>query len=378
MPRIRDYVMRGGAFAMVGGDRAFGPGGYAGTPVESVLPVGVPAESLPPERSLVEGRFQPRVVMAHRHHPLVALLPDENESLRLWAGLSPLEGANQVTRLAPFGRALLEHPRENALEGGPLPVLAVGRAGEGRVLALMADTSWRWGMTTAGQTGDASAYDRFWDRALRWLTKDPALDPARVATDRERYAGGGQVGVQGVARDEVHEPYASRELTLSVFPAEGDIAVVSSSVTTDAEGSFEAQLTAPPESGGYRVVLSLPAGEGEAPRAVAAPSPSSGTPALATVPQPTELASEWFVVEEGGDELADPRPRPDLLRALAEHTGGSFVVAADEPALADFDTRRTRSLGVATRFPFESWPALALLAAALVVEWSARRRWGRR
>src|SRR5690606_5391370 len=138
----------------------------------------------------------------------------ERESLRLWEGLSPLEGANQVTRVSAFGRVLLEHPREQALSGGALPVLAVGHAGEGRVLALMADTSWRWGMSTAGETGDASAYDRFWDRALRWLTKDPARDPARLATDRERYAAGGRVRVHGEARDEVHEPYASRELAL--------------------------------------------------------------------------------------------------------------------------------------------------------------------
>lgn len=368
LPRIRDYVQRGGAFAMVGGERAFGPGGYEGTPVATILPVGVPPESLPPERSLVEGRFQPRVVTANRHHPLVALLPDEADSLRLWDSLSPLEGANQVTRLAPFGHTLLEHPRERALEGGPLPILAVGQAGEGRVLALMADTSWRWGMTTAGQSGDASAYDRFWDRALRWLTKDPALEPARVATDHERYAAGGRVRVDGVIRDEVHEPYASRELALLFVPAGGEVPVASRTITTDAEGAFTAELSAPDAPGGYRVVVRAPVDGALAPVVDAA---ASGTAS-------TELASEWFIVEEGGDELADPRPRPDLLRALAERTGGRLVSAAALPGLGDFDTRRTRSLGVATRFPFESWPALTLLVVALVAEWAARRRWGRR
>ncbi|MEZ4328162.1 MAG: glutamine amidotransferase [Polyangiales bacterium] len=375
LPRIRDYVLRGGAFAMIGGDRAFGPGGYAGTPIETILPVGVPPESLPVSRSLVEGRFQPRVVTANRHHPLVALLPDERESLRLWEGLSPLEGANQVTRVSALGRVLLEHPREHALSGGALPVLAVGRAGEGRVLALMADTSWRWGMSTAGASGDASAYDRFWDRALRWLTKDPTLDPARVATDQERYAAHGRVRVHGEARDEVHEPYASRELSLAIVPADGDVPVVTRAVTTDAGGAFTAELTAPERPGGYRVVVGAPAAPGST---GAASTQDAATGSASTTPGPAALASEWFVVEEGGDELADPRPRPALLRALAERTGGRFVSATALPQLSDFDTRRTRSLGIATRYPFESWPALLTLAGALILEWSLRRRWGKR
>ncbi|MBK6578070.1 MAG: hypothetical protein IPG17_18100 [Sandaracinaceae bacterium] len=371
LPRIRDYVMRGGAFAMIGGDRAFGPGGYAGTPIEAVLPVGVPAESLPPERSLVEGRFQPVVVTDHRHHPLVALLPDDAESLRLWASLSPLEGANQVTEVNARGHVLLEHPRERALNGAPLPILVAGRAGEGRVMALTVDTSWRWGMTSAGESGDASAYDRFWDRALRWLSKDPTLDPARVMTDRERYAAEGRVRVDGVIRDEVHSPYASRELTLLVMPAEGEVPLTSRSVTTDASGAFSTELVAPRQPGGYRVVVRELAG---APRA-ADPAAAAGP---AGVEPPAELASEWFVVDQGGDELADPRPRPELLRALTERTGGTFTDASSRPALASFDTRRTRSLGVATSFPFESWPALVALVALLLLEWGARRRWGRR
>lgn len=359
LPRIRDYVMRGGAFAMIGGDRAFGPGGYAGTPIEAVLPVGVPAESLPPSRSLVEGRFEPVVVTENRHHPLVALLPDDAESLRLWASLSPLEGANQVTEVNTRGHVLLEHPRERALNGGPLPILVAGRAGEGRVMALTVDTSWRWGMTSAGETGDASAYDRFWDRALRWLSKDPTLDPARVMTDRERYSAGARVRVDGVIRDEVHAPYASRELTLLVLPAEGDVPVASRTITTDASGAFATEVTAPAERGGYRVVVRELAG------------------AAGTEP-PAELASEWFVVDEGGDELADPRSRPELLRELTERTGGTWTDAASLPPLASFDTRRTRSMGVVATFPFESWPALVVLVALLLVEWGARRRWGRR
>src|SRR5205085_10940002 len=39
LPRIRDYVLHGGAFAMVGGSRAFGAGEYEHTPLAEILPV---------------------------------------------------------------------------------------------------------------------------------------------------------------------------------------------------------------------------------------------------------------------------------------------------------------------------------------------------
>ena len=39
MPALVSYVRAGGGFMMVGGERAFGPGGYEGTPIEPILPV---------------------------------------------------------------------------------------------------------------------------------------------------------------------------------------------------------------------------------------------------------------------------------------------------------------------------------------------------
>ena len=39
LPRIEEYVKRGGSFVMIGGDRSFGEGRYTGTPIEDVLPM---------------------------------------------------------------------------------------------------------------------------------------------------------------------------------------------------------------------------------------------------------------------------------------------------------------------------------------------------
>jgi uncharacterized membrane protein len=353
LPRIRDYVLRGGSFAMVGGPLSFHSGGYAGTPIAEVLPVDLPPANTPPTRTVVTDRFHPRIVEGFERHPLVALLPDPAQNVAAWSRLAPLSGANVVTRVRPEGAVLLDHPQHRMESGGPLPVLVAGTAGRGRTLALTTDTSWRWGITTGGLTGDASAHERFWDRAVRWLSRDPSLEPARLTTDRERYGPAARARVSGQLADGRYAPHAEQAVALRLLDLAGNERAVLET-RTDREGRVEASLELPREPGAYRIEARL-FGAQEA------------------------LAEEWLVVEAGGDELADPRADAALLRRLAEGTGGTFVERPeDAPALDELDATRRRSLGLAQNAPFASGWAFLVLVSAFVAEWVLRRRWGRR
>jgi uncharacterized membrane protein len=357
LPRIRDYVMRGGSFAMIGGPLSFSAAGYAETPIAEVLPVGVLPRGTPAAAATTTDRFSPRIADDATRHPILALAPDPRANAEAWAALAELQGLNVVTEVRG-GHLLLHHPTRRDRSGGPLPVLVTGTAGRGRVLALMTDTSWRWGMTTAGLAGDASAYERFWDRALRWLARDPALEPARVTTDRESYGPGARVRVEASLADDRYVPLASRDVRLALIGDE-DRVLAGADVRTDGEGRGAAELEAPQTPGGYRVAAFLGSGE-----------PAAGA---------TSIASDWLVVEPGGDELADPRPRPELLRELAERTGGTFTEdPASAPDLESFDASRVRSLGVTTERPFATGWAFLALMALFGLEWILRRRWGAR
>ena len=358
LPRIRDYVLRGGSFAMVGGPISFASdssnrGGYRETPIAEILPVDLPPRGTPVPALTVEDRFSPRIADGMERHPVLELLPDPRENVGAWARLAPLVGANVVSRVRSEGVVLLEHPSERMGSGGALPILVLGTAGEGRTLAFTTDTSWRWGITTGGATGDASAYERFWDRAIRWLSRDPALVAASITTDRERFGPGARARVEGHLRDRRYAPYAERPVALRLLDASGH-EVAASQARTDREGRVEAELDLPTRPGAYRVEARLD-GLDEA------------------------VASEWLVVEAGGDELADPRADPPLLRRLADATGGTFYPSPeDAPALDAFDTTRTRSLGTAERAPLATGWAFAGVVALFVGEWILRRRWGRR
>ncbi|MDQ3035348.1 MAG: glutamine amidotransferase, partial [Myxococcota bacterium] len=353
LPRIRDYVMRGGSFAMIGGPLSFSAAGYAETPIAEVLPVGVLPRGTATSQAITTDRFSPVIAEDAVRHPILSLLPEPRANAEAWARLAPLQGLNVTTDVRPGAHLLLHHPTRRDRSGGPLAALVTGTAGRGRVMALMTDTSWRWGMTSGGQGGDASAYERFWDRALRWLSRDPALDPARLETDRESYGPGARVRVDASMSDERYVPLADREVRIAIV-GDAERTWASGTLRTDGDGRASIELEAPTEPGGYRV---------------------TATPEGATDP----IAEEVFVVETGGDELADPRPRPDLLRELTVRTEGElFVDPTDAPDLDQLDATRVRSLGVITERPFATvWAFLALIAL-FGAEWVLRRRWGTR
>jgi len=352
LPRIRDYVLRGGSFAMIGGPLSFHSGGYSDTPIAEILPVELPPRGA--TETVAEGGFSPRIVEGMERHPLLALVPDPVQNVGAWARLAELRGINRVTAVTSSSQVLLEHPTERLPDaGGPHPVLVLGRAGEGRTLAFTTDTTWRWGITTGGQTGDASAYERFWDRAVRWLSRDPVLEPARLTTDRERYGPGARATVEGVLRDERYVPHGEHAVEVVLLDgADEEVSRVQG--RTDREGRVEVPLRLPQRPGAYRVEARL-GGRDEA------------------------SAEEWLVVEAGGDELADPRADAALLERLSEATGGDFWASPDEaPDLSEIDTTRRRSLGATRNAPLGTGWAFVIVVALFLVEWVLRRRWGRR
>lgn len=348
LPGIRDYVMAGGAFAMIGGEQSFGDGRYGETAIAEILPV-VPLDGTRP----VEEELRPRLTPEGRRHPIMRLAAGDGPNAAAWEALPALPGLNLVRPLAPGqGAAVLLEAPGLLVDGRPAPVVAAREVGRGRSLAVATDSTWFWGFVAAEAGRGGRAHQRFWLNALRWLVRDPGTDALQVEPDQRTVEPGSPVGLTVSLRGADFGPAAGRKVSVELVGEDGKAAAGGDAVTS-ADGEARLELL-PPGPGAYRVVA----------RAEGAASVETGGAAVA--------------VRGAGPEDADAAPRPELLRAIAKATGGGFSLlpGGGLPELALNDPERIE-IGRRKDVPIwdRAW-TLAALAATLAAEWVLRRRFG--
>jgi hypothetical protein len=277
-----------------------------------------------------------------------------------------LQGINKVARLQPGASALLVHPHQTSSDGKPAPVVAVSEAGKGRTLALLTDSAWAWGFAAAGGDDrsravpeklggdDSRALQRFWDGAIRWLVRDPALTLLHVGLDRNEYRRGQNVAIRVRTLHTDYTPAGRVDVSLDLLIAEekGDSGkpVRSLSLTTGEDGEAHGEL-AGLVPGAFRL---------------RARATVDGRPL-------EELAT--FVLRPEGRELDDVVSRDQVLREIASATRGTF----SDGVLSKPSIRSARQVRVGSVRTMSIWahPMMLLIAMGLLaVEWTLRRRSG--
>lgn len=332
LPALARYVESGGGLIMVGGPSSFAGGNYAGTDIERVLPVEISEKTEPHDSA----EFAPRYTEAGRAAPVLAGLFD-----LLGEDLPTMTGSNTLGKPRGTSLVLMEHPRRQA-DGAPMPVLALGEAGDGRSIALGVDGSYRlaWSELAAGVSG--RAFGALWDGLLGWLMRDPRFEVARA-----------EIAGQCISDEDT-------TLRLHRLPgATGDVEVSVERLGKAAKKAVEKKLASPApgplevalgklEPGGYVARVKI----GEAP--------------------PARLD---FACEKGGEAYADSRPDAPRLERISAVTGGVSVPAgrAAELPLPEA-TRIAAERHVTPLLPAWVWTLIA--AVFLGGHWLARRRGG--
>jgi uncharacterized membrane protein len=336
---LAEYVRRGGGFLMMGGDLSFGAGGYAASPIEDVLPVRLHAGD-----DLRVQEFLPKPTTHGLLHPVMDL--GEADS---WDHLPPLPSYNHVEGLAPGAIALLQHPFERSGTENA-PIVALREVGRGRSAAVLTDASWLWKMGYVGQGGSPRPYHRFWNNLLRWLSRDPALEPLLLQASAVRYQPGEPVKLSVRVQGAALVPQAN----VVFLDANQNKIVERQKVTLDERGRAEVQWT-PPGPGAFAARLELNDGA-----------------------QIANQIEEAFVVDALGTELAHPAPRPELLNRLAQATKGvaSSVEQGQLSQITIHDHKRYRVDAATTRPLISYWWIVCGLCLLFATEWWLRRQWG--
>lgn len=329
----------------MGGRNAYGAGGYADSPLAGILPFRIEAA----KESQIPGKYALVPTDLGLDHPILQLAGGREGNRDAWAALPLLDGSTRLGALRP-GAALLatRMVKTDDQEVASAPLMAFQNVGKGKVLALAADTTWRWQML--GPERRQEHYRQFWGNALRYLAPDPRLQPDRAqAMPAESDA---QVGmtVPLTTRlvDKRFRPIRDADLTIAAIRPSGRTTVFYPADSIQEPGVYQIDLRLD-EPGAWLVRSAFN----------------------------NETSEQRLLVEDGPDELADPRAQPERMAAFAAGTGGRAFSAAEAPtlpsALALTPRHRRETLSVAL---WNCPLAMLLLLGVIGVDCLVRKRRG--
>ncbi len=332
LPALARYVEAGGGLIMVGGESSFIGGRYADTALDRVLPVRLPEAAKPFDTA----EFVPAYTDAGKVAPVLRRLRELFDD-----DLPALPGVNTFGEAREGAIVLWEHPKLRA-KLRPMPVLALGEAGDGRSIALGVDGTHRLAFGEFAARAAGRAYGAAWEGLLGWLMRDPRYEGARAEL--------------------VGECIGGKPSKLRLTPIPG----MSGDITLTLE-----RLGVAGQAPTTRTIESPEGGPAEIPIGRLSPGGYTARVRVGAAP-PTRYD---FACERGGEAWSDSRPDPELLQSIAEITGGRSVTAdsvGDLPLPEPTPIAAERH--VSPVVPPWIWTVAAALA--LGVHWLARRRGG--
>ncbi|MEW6672291.1 MAG: glutamine amidotransferase [Thermodesulfobacteriota bacterium] len=342
LENLQQFVKEGGGFAVIGGPNLFNEGRDGMTPIAELLPARLGAEKFYRRDSPVGVRLSP----SGAWHPIMQIRDefkkDNPEQKRFWQEMPPLDGINLMD--AKRSAAVLIE----SADGIPWPILTVSPHGNGRVLLLATDYAWKWYMGMVAAERGGQPYLRLFHRMVRWLAKDPDLDPVQITLPETGVVAGREVDVRIALQGEDPAGVPETAIGASVFDPAG-VKIASKLKPLPEAGAYQVGFPTKTE-GIYRLMVETPAGPQEASLIVAGPQ-----------------------------ERLDAAPDHDILKKIADATGGKYTAPGDGllRAIEEYTRKAEERFVEEKRVPLWANPVvMAAILGFLSLEWFLRRRWG--
>lgn len=247
LKNLRDFVtQQGGGFMMIGGDNSFSNGGYNGTALEEILPV-----RLSPEKDSIDNSRRKAVITDDgNRHPVTTFENNPERNLEIWKELPELDGCNITFPRNDDAVSLATYPSQ----GNP-PLISVRDVGEGRSMAIATDSLWRWNFISIGKGGSNRYYIKFWQNAIKWLTKDPVLNPVNISVNKETALPGEEVQIKVDVLGSNYQPLKDVHVEIDVTNEFSGKSVFATHGTTGNNGQYISHLKHDKE--GYFVVKAM-------------------------------------------------------------------------------------------------------------------------
>ncbi len=370
LQNIARFVERsGGGFIMIGGNSAFGKGGYHKTILDRIIPVAMQQYA-----DSAKMMFQMQTPSKSLDHPVMALGATKEETLKIWTEKFPsFYGFNRVDRPKPGATVLGQTPGfENGdaytRSYGKRVVLAVQDIGKGRSMAFTSDTTRAWGVDFETLWGerinptlplteancDSRYYRAFWINAIRWLAAGK-VGKTNNAVTLELSQSYSLPNQPTTARIKVCDN-ESRELSgaqVSVVWSASGVSPVTNRATMDSTRLSYVAEVRPPAAGNYTVTASA-------------------------VLNAQKLGDDQqlLICEEADVEMLDVRAKPEVMAEIARASGGKDLTAdpKNHALLASiFENAPPPTVNYRHTPLWDKAWWLAAILALLTMEWIVRR-----
>ena len=203
------FVENGGSLVLIGGAKAWGANGYLAGALGKIMPLKKTGGN--GELKLAEGTFNLISTSEGQAHQ-VFLVKDQKE----WKSFPPILSIFTGAELTAGATALLTTDEKS----GRHPVVIVHKYGQGKVVALLTDSLWRWQLSP----GVDASYRRFWNGLLFWLS--PAEEEIRqwqieLFSDSERIFIGEQLHLGARIGGIENAPPKKDAVTCEILSPEG-------------------------------------------------------------------------------------------------------------------------------------------------------------
>ncbi|MCK4403838.1 MAG: hypothetical protein KAW02_01985 [candidate division Zixibacteria bacterium] len=282
-------------------------------------------------------------------HPVTRLVENLEENTKIWSDLPPFLGVailGSVTKDAN-NLAGFRNPLNPDIFS---PGIVVRNYGKGKVMAITVTPFWRWDFLLWGIGKDNQIYQTFWNNSVRWLVIREDMDLINLFTDKKIYKGGERITFRAKIFDQNYQKIKEASVVVNI---RGE-SLPDSEVVNLSLG----------ELGDYTTTLrALPPGkytfEGKVFRDGKRIGAKKGK----------------FLVEEYSVEDSDLKTDFDLLKRVAEVSGGKYYEKnqienlTGDLKLVEKEEQKKKEIQL-WNHPI----LLAIFVLCLSIEWAIRKR----
>lgn len=283
-------------------------------------------------------------------HPVLA--SESDGSVNNWKKLPPIFQKTRAYRANPEATVLAFSTPGSVPSNEPIILLR--NINRQKTIAVLGYGLWRWRLMAQGTAETEDSYRTFVTNSIRWLATRDDNKQVRVETQKQFYVQGEAVEFLGQVYDPTFSPVPNADVQVNVESHGRNFEV---QLRSALHGRYEGKLEGLPEGDyTYRASATLSA-------------------------QPLGDDQGRFTVGELNMEYQETRMNVQLLRQLAEESGGEFLpVERIEELKSIFGKReffRAREVVKTERVELWNWRyGLLILILLLATEWFIRKRSG--